>query len=612
MRISRTLIATLKETPADAEITSHQLMLRAGMIRALAAGLYTWLPLGVRVLRKVETIVREEMDAAGALEVFMPAIQPAELWQETGRWEKYGPELLRLRDRHERDFCFGPTHEEVITDIARREIRSYRQLPINLYQIQTKFRDEVRPRFGVMRAREFVMKDAYSFDLSREAHRASYRRMYDAYCRIFERTGLDFRVVEADSGAIGGSRSHEFHVLADSGEDAIAFSARSGFAANVELVACPPPVEPRAKAGRAMRPLDTAGVHGIADLTARLRVSPRQCLKTLLLEGEAGTPVAVCLRGDHELNLVKAARLPGVATPVTLASRERVEKVAGCPPASIGPVGLALKVYADHAAARSSDFLCGANREGGHLHGVNWGRDLEEPERADLRNAVEGDPSPDGSGPLSIARGIEVGHVFQLGSEYSKAMHSVVLDEQGRAVPLFMGCYGIGVSRVVAAAIEQNHDERGIVWPAAIAPYQVALLPMNMHKSQRLRAAVEKAYSGLRAAGVEVLLDDRQVRPGVMFADAELIGIPCRVVMSDRGLDEGRVEYRHRRDATSVDLPLSEVAARLQERIGAELARRPPSPGAGPVRLPEDAGGPEDARAGAGSRSGMAGTGPRS
>ena len=596
MRISRTLVATLKETPADAEIASHRLMLRAGMIRALAAGLYTWLPLGMRVLRKVETIVREEMDAAGALEVFMPAIQPAELWQETGRWEKYGPELLRLKDRHERDFCFGPTHEEVITDIARREIRSYRQVPINLYQIQTKFRDEVRPRFGVMRAREFVMKDAYSFDLSREAHRASYRRMYDAYCRIFERTGLDFRVVEADSGAIGGSRSHEFHVLADSGEDAIAFSDRSGFAANVELVACAPPEEPRAHAGPAMRSLDTAGVCGIADLAARVGVSPRQCLKTLLLEGEAGSLVAVCLRGDHELNLIKAARLPGVATPATLASRERVEAVAGVPPGSIGPVGLALEVYADHAAARMSDFLCGANREGRHLQGVNWGRDLEEPERADLRNAVEGDPSPDGSGPLSIARGIEVGHIFQLGSEYSESMHSVVLDEQGRAVPLFMGCYGIGVSRVVAAAIEQNHDDRGIVWPAAIAPYQVALLPMNMHKSQRLRAAVDKTYAELRAAGVEVLLDDRRVRPGVMFADSELIGIPCRVVMSERGLDEGRVEYRHRRDAASVDLPLTGLAGRLRERIGAERAGRTPSPGAGPAR-PPDADGPEDARA---------------
>ena len=597
MRISRTLIATLKEVPADAEIVSHRLMLRAGMIRSLAAGLYTWLPLGMRVLRKVETIVREEMDAAGALEVFMPAIQPAELWQESGRWEKYGPELLRIRDRHERDFCFGPTHEEVITDIARREIRSYKQLPINLYQIQTKFRDEVRPRFGVMRAREFMMKDAYSFDLSREAHRASYRRMYDAYCRIFERTGLDFRVVEADSGAIGGSRSHEFHVLAESGEDAIAFSSGSDFAANVELVSCPPPTEARATAAQAMRTIETPGVHSIADLASRLGVSPRQSLKTLLLEGEAGTLVAVCLRGDHELNLVKAARLPGIATPVTLASPERVAALTGCPPGSIGPVGLALKICADHHAARMSDFICGANRDGHHLHGVNWGRDLEEPETADLRNAVEGDASPDGSGPLSIARGIEVGHIFQLGSEYSESMHSVVLDEQGRAVPLFMGCYGIGVSRVVAAAIEQNHDERGIIWPAAIAPYHVALLPMNMHKSQRLRAAVEKTYAELRTAGIEVLLDDRQVRPGVMFADSELIGVPCRVVMSERGLDEGRVEYRHRRDAASVDLPLAEVAGLLHERIDADLGGPSRPPGRGTTRAPA-AGEPGAARAG--------------
>ncbi len=576
MRVSQTLFATVKETPADAEIVSHRLMLRAGLIRPLAAGLYTWLPLGMRVLRKVENIVREEMDAAGALEVFMPAIQPAELWRESGRWEKYGPELLRIRDRHERDFCFGPTHEEVITDLARREIRSYKQLPVNLYQIQTKFRDEVRPRFGVMRSREFIMKDAYSFDLSHEAHKSSYRRMHDAYCRIFERSGLDYRVVAADSGAIGGSRSHEFHVLADSGEDAIAFSSGSSFAANVELVPCPEPGETREPASREVEMVETPGVRSVDDLSTRLRIPVRRCLKTLLLEGRNGTPVAVCLRGDHDLNLVKAASLPDVAVPVAMASAEQVESAIACPPGSIGPVDLPLPVHADHAALGMSDFVCGANREGYHLHGVNWGRDLPEPESADLRNATQGDPSPDGSGPLSIARGIEVGHIFQLGEEYSRSMGSVVLDEQGRAVHLFMGCYGIGVTRVVAAAIEQNHDQRGIIWPAAIAPYHVALLPMNMHKSQRLREAVETVYRELCDAGIEVLLDDRRVRPGVMFADAELTGIPYRLVMSDRGLDAGGAEFRHRRDEESVEVGLEQIASTLRGRIAAESAAARP------------------------------------
>ena len=576
MRVSRTLIPTVKETPADAEIVSHRLMLRAGLIRPLAAGLYTWLPLGMRVLRKVENIVREEMDAAGALEVFMPAIQPAELWKESGRWEKYGPELLRIRDRHERDFCFGPTHEEVITDLARREIRSYKQLPVNLYQIQTKFRDEVRPRFGVMRSREFVMKDAYSFDLSHEAHESSYRRMHDAYCRIFERSGLDYRVVAADSGAIGGSRSHEFHVLADSGEDAIAFSSGSSFAANVELVPCPEPGETRGPAAREVERVATPGVRSIDDLSTRLRIPARRCLKTLLLEGRNGTPVAVCLRGDHDLNLIKAASLPGVAVPVAMASAEQVESAIGCPPGSLGPVNLPLPVHADHAALGMSDFVCGANREGCHLHGVNWGRDLPEPEAADLRNATPGDPSPDGSGPLSIARGIEVGHIFQLGEEYSRSMGSVVQDEQGRAVHLFMGCYGIGVTRVVAAAIEQNHDQRGIIWPAAIAPYHVALLPMNMHKSQRLREAVESVYRELCDAGIEVLLDDRRVRPGVMFADAELTGIPYRLVMSDRGLDAGCAELRHRRDEESVEVGLEQTVSTLRSRVAAETAAARP------------------------------------
>ena len=573
MRVSQTLLATVKESPADAEVVSHRLMLRAGMIRPLASGLYTWLPLGMRVLRKVETIVREEMDAAGALEIFMPAIQPAELWQESGRWDKYGPDLLRLEDRHARAFCVGPTHEEVITDIARREIRSYKQLPINLYQIQTKFRDEIRPRFGVMRAREFIMKDAYSFDLSHDAHQSSYRRMYEAYTRVFERTGLDFRVVEADSGAIGGSRSHEFQVLAESGEDAIAFSSDGEFAANVERVACPAPTSPRPGPSMAMDTIDTPGVTTIAELSERLSVSPQQCLKTLVLEGVDDSLVALALRGDHDLNLVKAGRLDSVAIPVTLASPQRVEAVIGSPPGSLGPIGLNLVVVADHSASTMSDFVCGANVQSKHRIGVNWGRDLPEPAVADLRNARSGEPSPTGTGTLSITRGIEVGHIFQLGVEYSESMNAVVLDEQGSAVPLFMGCYGIGVTRVVAAAIEQNHDERGIIWPAAIAPYHVALLPMNMHKSSRLRSGVEDMYTALEAAGLEVLLDDRRVRPGVMFADSELVGMPYRVVMGDRGLDAGTVEFRHRRDADSVDVPIEQVAAMVRSRVDEEMSR---------------------------------------
>ena len=571
MRVSQALLATVKETPADAEIVSHQLMLRAGMIRPLASGLYTWLPMGMRVLRKVETIVREEMDAAGALEVFMPAIQPAELWEESGRWEKYGPDLLRLKDRHQREFCVGPTHEEVITDIARREVRSYKQLPINLYQIQTKFRDEIRPRFGVMRAREFIMKDAYSFDLGLDAHQTSYRRMYDAYTRVFERTGLDFRVVEADSGAIGGSRSHEFQVLADSGEDSIAFSTEDGFAANVELVACPPPSQPRPAPRETMGRVATPGTQTIADLAGQLGVAPQRCLKTLVVEGGNGSLVALCLRGDHELNLVKARHLERVAKPTTLASAERIETAVGTAPGALGPVGLEMTVIADHSAAAMADFVCGANAQEQHLVGVNWGRDAAEPEVADLRNVQAGEPSPSGKGTLAIRRGIEVGHIFQLGVEYSESMNAVVMDENGKAVPLFMGCYGIGVTRVVAAAIEQNHDDKGIIWPTAIAPYHVAFLPMNAHKSNRLRDAVESLYADLRAAGIEVLLDDRSVRPGVMFADSELIGLPYRVVASDRGLDEGTVEFRHRTDSESVNIPIAEAVRTVRERVERDL-----------------------------------------
>ena len=566
MRCTQTLLATMRETPAEAEIVSHRLMLRAGLVRLLASGLYTWLPIGMRVLRKVEAVVREEMNAAGAQEVLMPAVQPAELWEESGRWSNFGPELLRLKDRHERDFCVGPTHEEVITDIARREIRSYKQLPINLYQIQAKFRDEIRPRFGVMRAREFIMKDAYSFDLDAEGLERSYVAMHDAYCRTFERLGLDYRVVDADSGAIGGSRSQEFHVLADYGEDAIAFSD-GGFAANVELVPCPAPREPRPEPTLDLAAVDTPGVHTIADLARFLDVPAEHCVKTLLVEGADGGLVALVLRGDHELNAIKAERTGGVRAPLAFARPERVREVIGCDPGSLGPVGAGVPVVADASAAALADFVCGANRDGAHLTGVNWGRDAPEPAVADLRNAVDGDPSPDGSGPLIVRRGIEVGHIFQLGDKYSESMGAVVLDDGGRAVHLVMGCYGIGVTRVVAAAIEQNHDERGIVWPTGIAPFHAALLPMNMHKSVRLREAAEKLYSDFTEAGIEVLFDDRPVRPGVMFADSELIGIPWRIVIGDRGLDAGTVEFRHRRDSASTDIALEEIVAHVRSLV---------------------------------------------
>jgi prolyl-tRNA synthetase len=554
MRLSRFPLSTLKETPADAEVISHQLMLRAGMLRKQAAGVYSWLPLGLRVLRKVEAIVREEMDRAGALELLMPAVQPAELWQESGRWEKYGPELLRLTDRHNREFCFGPTHEEIITDIARRELKSYKQLPVNYYQIQTKFRDEVRPRFGVMRAREFLMKDAYSFHADQASLEETYTAMYDAYTRIFTRTGLRFRAVRADSGAIGGNVSQEFHVLADSGEDAIAFASGSDFAGNIETIPAPAPgARPAANAD--MATVDTPGTHSIADVCERLKVTPQQCVKTLLVRGNETDVVALVLRGDHELNKVKAEKLPAVLAPLTMASDSQIQQATGCPAGSLGPVNARVPVFVDQAAAALADFVCGANTPGKHLTGVNWGRDLPEPDVADLRNVVEGDPSPDGQGTLTLARGIEVGHIFQLGTRYSEAMKAVVLDEQGKEVPMVMGCYGIGVSRIVAAAIEQNHDDQGIIWPAAIAPFQVALLPMNMKKSQRVREATEALYSELLAAGLDVLLDDRPVRPGVMFSDMELIGIPHRIVVGEKNLDAGQLEYKARQDDTSQDIP---------------------------------------------------------
>jgi prolyl-tRNA synthetase len=569
MRTSRFPIQTLKETPADAEIASHRLMLRAGMIRKLAAGLYTWLPLGLRVLRKVEAIVREEMDRVGALEVAMPAIQPAELWQESGRWEQYGPELLRLRDRHQRDFCFGPTHEEIITDLARNELKSYKQLPVTFYQIQTKFRDEIRPRFGLMRAREFLMKDAYSFHLDEASLEETYRQMHAAYSRIFTRCGLQFRPVQADTGSIGGNASHEFHVLADSGEDAIAFSDQGDYAANVELAeALEPPPSPHVGTEPA-RLVVTPDARSIADLVARYGQPIERTVKTLVVtasEQVASELVALLVRGDHELNPLKAEKLPQVASPLRMASEAEIRAAIGAGPGSLGPKDLPIPCIADRAVVATIDFCAGANRDGHHWFGLNWGRDLAVPEVADLRNVVEGDFSPDGQGRLRIARGIEVGHIFQLGRKYSEAMKATVLGEDGRATTLTMGCYGIGVSRVVAAAIEQHHDERGIDWPTPIAPFEVALLPMKLSKSYRVREVTERLYADLVQAGVEVLLDDRDVRPGVMFADMELIGIPYRIVVGDKSLDEGRVECKGRSDDSAELIPIEEAVAWLCAR----------------------------------------------
>lgn len=564
MQASRYLIATQKETPADAEIISHQMMLRAGMIRKLASGLYTWLPLGLRVLRKVERIVREEMDKSGAQEVLMPAIQPSELWQESGRWEQYGGELLRFQDRHGRDFCFGPTHEEVITDMVRNELKSYKELPANFYQIQTKFRDERRPRFGVMRAREFIMKDAYSFHVSKDSLNETYQVMHRTYCAIFDRLGLDYRPVEADSGAIGGSASHEFHVLASSGEDAIVFSTDSDYAANIEKAVALPPQGERPAPSADMAEVATPDQHTIESIARFLGIDPTSTVKTLLVKAEESEDgksglVALILRGDHSLNEIKAENLSGIAEPLTMATDEEIQQAVGCKPGSIGPVNLPIPVIVDHSAAHLADLVCGANREGVHLTGVNWERDLPLNRVEDLRNVVEGDLSPDGKGQLEIRRGIEVGHIFKLGNKYSTAMNATVLDENGKASVLEMGCYGIGVSRIVAASIEQNHDDRGIIWPGAIAPFEVAIVTLNGHKSPAVQEAGERLYAQLKQTGFDVLLDDRKERPGVKFADIELIGIPHRFVISDRGLEAETLEYKGRRDAEKQDIPLNEA-----------------------------------------------------
>ncbi len=567
MRATQMLIATLKETPADAEVISHQLMLRSGMIRRLTSGLYTWLPLGLKTLRKVERIVREEMDRAGAQEVLMPAVQPAELWQESGRWEQYGPELLRLKDRHQRDYCVGPTHEEVITDLVRKEIASYKQLPANFYQIQTKFRDEIRPRFGVMRSREFIMKDAYSFHVDEDSLKETYQAMYDAYTRIFTRLGLDFRPVIADNGAIGGTGSHEFHVLADSGEDDIVFSTGSDYAANMEKAEALPPRGERPAPSEELRLVDTPDAKTIAALVEQHGLPIEKTLKTLMVHAAEGGLIALLVRGDHELNEVKAENLPQVAAPLTMASEEEIRAAVGAGPGSLGPVGLEMPIIVDRSVALMSDFGAGANVDGKHYFGINWERDVALPQVADIRNVVEGDPSPDGRGTLSIKRGIEVGHVFQLGRKYSEAMNATVLGDEGRAIHPWMGCYGIGVTRVVAAAIEQNHDEAGIIWPDAIAPFHIALVPMNAHKSQRVREESEKLYAELTEAGFEVLLDDRDLRPGAKFADHELMGLPHRLVVGDRGLDKGELEYKGRRDSDATMVPAGEILDFLRDRI---------------------------------------------
>ena len=568
MRVSRLLLATLRETPADAEVISHQLMLRAGMVRKVATGLYNWLPLGTRVLRKVEAIVREEMNRAQAQELLMPVTQPAELWEESGRYVQYGPELLRFKDRHDRPFVLGPTHEEVITDLARNELHSYKQLPVNLYQIQTKFRDEIRPRFGVMRSREFIMKDAYSFHVDQASLQETYDVMYDTYCRIFTRLGLDFRPVQADTGSIGGTGSHEFHVLASSGEDDIAFSSTSDYAANIEMAEALAPAAPRAAASEALQEVSTPTQTLCADVAALLNIDVARMVKAVAVvsetQADAKAPVEkhftlFLLRGDHDLNEIKAGKIEGVKD-FRLATEAEIIEFLGCKPGFIGPVKVSAKVrvIADRTVATMSDFVCGANKEGVHLRGVNFGRDLPEPSLvADIRNVVEGDPSPDGQGTIIIKRGIEVGHIFQLGQKYSEALKCKVLGEDGKPLTVTMGCYGIGVTRVVASAIEQNYDDKGIIWPDAIAPFHIALIPMNWVKSQRIQEESTKLYNELTAAGYDVFFDDRNERPGVKFSDVELIGIPHRIVVGEKGLDAGTLEYKHRRDTESRDIERS-------------------------------------------------------
>lgn len=568
MKTTQFLISTLRDTPNDAEIKSHQLMLRAGLIKRVTSGIYSWSPLGLRVLKKTENIVREEMDRAGALEMLMPSAQPAELWEESGRWEQFGPELLRFKDRHNRDYCLGPTHEEVITDFARTELKSYRQLPINLYQIQWKFRDEIRPRFGVMRSREFLMKDAYSFHIDAESLDETYNKMYTAYSNVLDRLKLEYRAVFADSGAIGGSKSQEFHVITQAGEDAIAYSTESDYAANVEAAEAIA-VGTRGEATQPLKKIETPGVTSIEDLAKFLNSPPEMHLKTLILHGKKeGELIAVCLRGDHELNEVKAENSGLFATPLIFASDAEIEETLNTTPGSIGPVGLSIPVVFDRQAALMSNFSCGANEPGFHYIGVNIGRDLEEPKVLDLREIQEGDPSPCGKGKIALARGIEVGHIFQLGDRYSKAMNATVLDQNGKATIMQMGCYGIGVTRIVAAAIEQQNDEAGIIWPEAIAPFTLSIIPMNYGKSEAVREAADKLYTELKALGIDVLLEDRNIRPGEAFSDHELIGIPHRVVIGDRSLKNNEVEYKGRQDSESTMVNADEILNFIKEKLG--------------------------------------------
>ena len=571
MRTSQMLLSTLKEVPADAEVVSHQLMLRAGMIRKLASGLYTWLPLGLRVLRKIEAIVREEMNRSGAQEVLMPVVQPAELWEESERWSQYGAELLRINDRHQRAFCLGPTHEEVVTDLVRNEVQSYKQLPLNLYQIQTKFRDEIRPRFGVMRAREFTMKDAYSFHASQTCLEKSYTSMYEAYSTIFSRIGLNFRAVLADTGSIGGSASHEFHVLADSGEDDIAFSDSSNYAANVELAEALAPAAQAAVTPEALKKVATPNAKTITEITAQLEIKPSDTLKTLIVKADPATCespfVGLVVRGDHQLNAVKAEKLDWVLAPLEMADEQDIEQQLHCTAGSIGPVELGMPIIADRTAAVQTNFVCGANKDGWHLTGVNWQRDTNPDRIADIRSVVAGDASPDGQGMLAIKRGIEVGHIFQLGNKYSEAMQATVLNEQGKTQTLLMGCYGIGVSRVMAATIEQNHDDRGIIWPASIAPFALVLIPVNMQKSELVKQVTEQLYNDLQKAGIDVLLDDRKDRPGVKFADMELIGIPHRIVVGEKSLQRGILEYRARNQPEAAEIPLDNALKDILQLI---------------------------------------------
>ncbi|MET3621360.1 proline--tRNA ligase [Burkholderia ambifaria] len=577
MKASRFFIGTLKEAPADAEIVSHKLMVRAGMIRRVAGGIYNYLPVGLRSIRKVEAIVREEMNRAGAIELLMPAVQPAELWQESGRWEQYGPELLRFKDRKDNDFVIGPTHEEVITDIARNQIKSYRQMPVNFYQIQTKFRDEIRPRFGVMRGREFLMKDAYSFDKDTAGLNESYRKMYDAYVRIFTRLGLEFRAVAADSGSIGGNFSHEFHVIADTGEDAIAYCPTSDFAANIEAAEALPLIAERAAPAEAMEKVATPGKAKCEAVAELLAIPLERTIKSIVLatenEGAEPTIWLIMLRGDHDLNEIKVSKLPGLKNH-RFATEQEIVEWFGTPPGYLGPVGTKkpVKVIADRTVANMSDFVVGANEVDYHIAGVNWGRDLPEPEVADVRDVKKGDPSPDGKGTIDICRGIEVGHVFQLGTKYSEAMGATFLDESGKPQPMLMGCYGVGITRILGAAIEQNFDDKGIIWPESIAPFEVVLCPMGYDRSEMVREAADKLYAELAAAGIDVILDDRGERPGVMFADWELIGVPHRLVIGERGLKEGKIEYQGRRDAEATLLPADEAAATVTEKIRAALA----------------------------------------